>query len=73
MLIERAHFENKSYLQIALNCFPGFKAKEEGTLTTGNVISIGSQSNKVLFVDVSFESAQTVRFTDIPELQLTVC
>lgn len=42
-------------------------------LTTGNIVSIGSQAYKVLLVDVSLEGAQAVRFVDVPKLQLTVC
>ena len=36
-------------------------------LTTGNVISIESQPNKVLFVNMPFKRSKTVWFTDIPK------
>lgn len=42
-------------------------------LTTGNVVSVGSQTNKVLLVDVTLKGAQAVWFVDVPQLQLTVC
>lgn len=41
-------------------------------LTTGNIISIRSQTHKVLLVDVTLEGTQTVRFADVPQLELTV-
>lgn len=49
------------------------KAARHWLLTAGNVVSIGSQTNKVLFIDVTLEGAQTVGLVDIPQLQLTVC
>lgn len=45
----------------------------EPMLTTGNIVSIGCQAHKVLFIDVTLEGAQAVGFIDIPQLQLTVC
>lgn len=42
-------------------------------LTTGNIVSIGSQAYKVLLVDVTLEGAEAVRFVHVPQLQLTVC
>lgn len=41
-------------------------------LTAGNVVSIGSQTHKVLLIDVTLKGAQAVRFVDVPQLQLTV-
>lgn len=41
--------------------------------TTGNIISVRSQTHEVLLIDVALEGAQTVRFADVPQLQLTVC
>lgn len=45
----------------------------QGVLTTGNIVSIGSQAYKVFLVDVTLEGAKAVRFVHVPQLQLTVC
>jgi len=43
-------------------------------LTTGEIISVGRKSDKVLFIQVTAERTHTRRLTtELPQLELTVC
>ena len=60
------NFKDSKHISHAIFTHKFVQYKRKYKHTTGNIISVGWQANKIFLIWMSFESSQTMRFIDIP-------